>query len=382
VPNGRKAVDPRPAARDAQIRAIGALRLHREAERVPAMPPAAYRAFRADIERRGIQVPLEISVEGVVLDGRERLRAASELGLERVPVRLVTPDDELEYMYLAALERRQLSASQRAALAVELERYRELRAAGRARQRANLRQNATERATLPPLGRTREQAAAWAGVSARTLQDAATVQAYDPALFAQVKQGKLAAAVAARRLRRARRDASLPPPAALPDGLFSLLYADPPLQLGNPDGPWAPENHYPTMALEEIATLQIPAGDDAVLFLWAVPSQLPQALALMAAWGFDYKGEIIWVKPSIGLGRWLRYRHESLLIACRGRLPAPEPEDLPASVIEAPRGRHSEKPVLVYELIERMYPGLSKLELFARGAPRPGWTAWGNEVAQ
>ena len=49
-------------------------------------------------------------------------------------------------------------------------------------------------------------------------------------------------------------------------------------------------------------------------------------------------------------------------------------------MIEARRGRHSEKPAAVYELIEGAYPAASKLELFARGAPRPGWAAWGNEL--
>jgi N6-adenosine-specific RNA methylase IME4 len=34
----------------------------------------------------------------------------------------------------------------------------------------------------------------------------------------------------------------------------------------------------------------------------------------------------------------------------------------------------------VYELLEQMYPRAHKLELFARGTPRSGWTAWGNEV--
>ena len=48
--------------------------------------------------------------------------------------------------------------------------------------------------------------------------------------------------------------------------------------------------------------------------------------------------------------------------------------------IEAKRGRHSQKPACVYELLERMYPRASKLELFARGRPRVGWSAWGNEV--
>jgi N6-adenosine-specific RNA methylase IME4 len=48
----------------------------------------------------------------------------------------------------------------------------------------------------------------------------------------------------------------------------------------------------------------------------------------------------------------------------------------------APRpGRHSEKPVVFYETIERMYPGLPRIELFAR-AVRPGSTAWGNEVPE
>jgi N6-adenosine-specific RNA methylase IME4 len=48
-------------------------------------------------------------------------------------------------------------------------------------------------------------------------------------------------------------------------------------------------------------------------------------------------------------------------------------------VIEAPRGRHSEKPVAFAEVIERLYPNVPKLEMFAR-APRAGWDVWGNEV--
>jgi N6-adenosine-specific RNA methylase IME4 len=48
-------------------------------------------------------------------------------------------------------------------------------------------------------------------------------------------------------------------------------------------------------------------------------------------------------------------------------------------VIVAPRGRHSEKPDAVYEMIERDYPSLPKIELFAR-ARRDGWRAWGNEL--
>src|SRR5215831_10077808 len=91
------------------------LRLHAQAHLVPSMAAEDYRAFSADIAEYGIQVALEISAEKVVLDGRERLRAAHELEIELVPVRIVTPEDEVEHMLRAALNRRHLSASQRAA---------------------------------------------------------------------------------------------------------------------------------------------------------------------------------------------------------------------------------------------------------------------------
>jgi len=142
-----------------------------------------------DIRRRGLLVPLEITKMNVVLDGHLRLRAATELGLEQVPVRLVAPPDQVEYMLLAALQRRQLTPSQRAALVVELEQYRQRRSGRGKRRLANLRGQPVEVATLPPRGKTRDLAAGLAGVSARTVQDAATVYENDSELFRRIKQG-------------------------------------------------------------------------------------------------------------------------------------------------------------------------------------------------
>ena len=133
------------------------------------------------------------------------------------------------------------------------------------------------------------------------------------------------------------------------------------------------------MSLEELAAIELPTAEEALLLLWAVNMLLPQALRLIEAWGFHYKTNLVWVKPSIGQGYWARNRHELLLLATRGRFPLAEPDCRPDSVIEAPRGRHSEKPAGVYESIERAWPEASKLELFARQA-RPGWAAWGNQL--
>src|SRR5947207_9145824 len=100
-----------------------ALRRHPKHMLIPRLGRQDFAVFRADIARRGLLVPLEINSNLEVLDGHLRLRAALELGYESVPVRLVEPADELEYMVLAALQRRQLDAGQRAALALELEQY-------------------------------------------------------------------------------------------------------------------------------------------------------------------------------------------------------------------------------------------------------------------
>jgi N6-adenosine-specific RNA methylase IME4 len=133
------------------------------------------------------------------------------------------------------------------------------------------------------------------------------------------------------------------------------------------------------MTLEEICAVEVPAADDCVLFLWATIPRLPFALQLMQVWDFGYRSAVIWIKDKIGTGYWIRGQCELLLIGRRGAVVAPAPgEQLPA-FIEAPRGRHSEKPAIFAEHIERLFPNVPKLEMFARG-PRPGWDVWGNEV--
>jgi hypothetical protein len=83
-----------------------------------------------------------------------------------------------------------------------------------------------------------------------------------------------------------------------------------------------------------------------VLFLWATVPMLPHALEVMAASGFSYKSSFVWVKPRAGTGYWNRNQHELLLVGTKGNVPAPAAGTQWSSVIEAPTGRHSEKPIL------------------------------------
>jgi len=178
-----------------------------------------------------------------------------------------------------------------------------------------------------------------------------------------------------KRVRRAEKHMD---PPNLPEGKFDVIYADPPWSYEVPLR-GDPEIHYPVMSTEEICNLNIPASEDAILFLWATNPKLEEGLKVMKAWGFTYRTNIVWVKDKIGTGFYVRGQHELLLIGKKGNMPAPPEKDRPPSVVMAPRKKHSEKPEIFYEIIERMYPNRRYLELFARNK-REGWVSWGLEV--
>lgn len=165
--------------------------------------------------------------------------------------------------------------------------------------------------------------------------------------------------------------------------LYPIVYVDPPWRYEySPTDNREIENHYPTMTLEEICLLPVAeiATPDSVLFLWTTSPKLAESMQVIEAWGYAYKTCMVWDKERMGMGYYARQQHELLLIATRGAVPVPEPANRPASVIRARRdNEHSAKPAEFYDVIERMYPDLPKIELFARGR-RAGWAAWGNQA--
>lgn len=173
-------------------------------------------------------------------------------------------------------------------------------------------------------------------------------------------------------------------PIPLPEGVFEVLYADPPWQDDLRRGtPRDVASHYATMPLEDIKRLPVPGivAKDAVLFLWARSPMLPEAMEVMTAWGFDYRSSIVWHKQGPkGLGYYVRVNHEFLLIGVKGDPGAPKPEDRPDSVLFLPKKDHSRKPPEFRAQVEAMYPGKTRrVELFAR-EEAPGWVAWGDQV--
>jgi N6-adenosine-specific RNA methylase IME4 len=172
---------------------------------------------------------------------------------------------------------------------------------------------------------------------------------------------------------------------ALPNKRYGVIYADPEwrFEVYSRDTGMdrAADNHYPTSATDAICARPVGdiAADDCVLFLWATVPMLPDALKVMAAWGFTYKSHCIWAKDKVGTGYWFRNSHELLLVGTKGNIPAPAMGTQWTSTIEGRVTRHSAKPERFYELIEEYFPSLPKIELNARHT-RKGWDAWGNEA--
>jgi len=173
---------------------------------------------------------------------------------------------------------------------------------------------------------------------------------------------------------------------------FATVLADPPWRFQNRTGKMAPEHRrlsrYGTMSVAEISVLPVSevAAARAHLYLWVPNALVQEGLAVLAAWGFTYKSNLVWYKTrkdggpdGRGVGFYFRNVTELLLFGVRGSsartLAAGRRQ---TNIIVSRKREHSRKPDEQYDIIERCSPG-PYLELFARHE-RDDWTAWGNEA--
>ena len=165
---------------------------------------------------------------------------------------------------------------------------------------------------------------------------------------------------------------------------YHTIYADPPWwESGGGRLKRGADRHYPLMKTKDLMALPVRmiAEDNCHLYLWATNNHLQDAFQVMAAWGFEYKTMITWLKDKKGLGQYFRGKTEHCLFGVRGNLPYKTKDGKRCQGVTgffAPRREHSRKPEEMREMIELVSYG-PRIELFARQRV-DGWDAWGNEV--
>ena len=329
-----------------------ALRVHPAASLFPEMNASEFASLKADIRDRGLMVPISLSADGRIIDGRHRYKACRELKIEPTCVRNKGYDNEA--IIAAAivslnLKRRHLDESQRAMVAARLRAIFSKENASPAKKEEGGDSSANLRSEK---GKASEKAAAALNVSARSVEHAAKVLASAAEeLISAVDTGVVAVSAAAslaklpeaiqrritkmvvegkaknvRLAMRAERNREQVATIAAMDaatGEYPVVVVDPPWRFAKTrpdDDTQRGQTPYPTMSEEEIAAIKIPAAENCILWLWVTNAHLVtgEASRILYAWGFEPKTLLTWVKGQYDIGlicrscaieKYALYRH-------------------------------------------------------------------------
>ena len=312
------------------------------------------------IQQVGLLHPVVITSDHRLIAGARRLAAVQMLGWETVPVNIVPMAEIIRGELDENAIRKDFVPSEIVAIKRALEPL--LAAEANERQIEGGKSKACGNFPQAKKGKTRDKVGAFVGASGRTVEKMeAVVNAAenDPERFGHLvdemdRTGKAGAAY--RKIRMAEdeeRVLSLKPI----KGKHKTLIFDPPwdyewLSLAGRAAPG-----YATMSHAELLALDVSgwAEDNCHLYLWTTNNFLTRAVDLMAAWGFQHKTVLTWVKPRIGLGSYFRNTTEQVLFGVRGDLTT-RVDNIPTH-FEAPTTGHSEKPDVFYDLVRRAsYP--------------------------
>lgn len=168
--------------------------VHPVAELFPLIEGDDFTQLVDSIRATGLEHPLVLSPDGMLLDGRNRLRACTQAG---VAPRFTVYDGEdiTDYVVRVNIQRRHLTTGQKAFIATELLPHYEQEAESRRRSAISVsRRNETVADPPPsePAPKSRDTAARAVGTSGKAVAQAKRVATHAPDLADKVRSGEMA----------------------------------------------------------------------------------------------------------------------------------------------------------------------------------------------
>ena len=353
---------------------------------IPPLEQQEYKMLEENIKANGCRVPIDIW-SGIIVDGHNRYEICkkNKIEFQTKTIMFSNKDDAKVWIIENQLSRRNVPLIIRAELLDKRQEIIDARSQAKENQTLSEGRGKKGLSTVDKPLNIQKARAKELGVSTGTIAKLDIIlKKGSPEVIAKLKKNELTINQAYGYITRPEKIArqreaikNLKPI----DHKYNLIVIDPPWKfLADYDSDSRrATGDYPTMGIEEVKKMKLPMLDDCVVWLWGVDTYLKETLEVMEAWGLDRKSTLIWAKDKMGLGAWLRNKHEYCFLAIKGKPTFLGGKE--TTILEAPRTNHSAKPEAFYELVKRLSPYPIGLDYFAR-KKRDGWDSYGDEVEE
>ena len=347
---------------------------------IPPLSSEEYMQLEQNLIKDGIREAISVWGE-TIIDGHNRYEIAQKnrLSYSIKNYEFENESDVIVWIINNQFGRRNLTAYDRSVLALRLKPVISEKAKEQQLRKPaeSVSQNSVKQTPID----TQRELAEIAGVSHDTISKVEKIeQAATPEVISQLKRGDISIHKAYQDIKKQQKRVDTPSPVEQPipvitlNNKYDVIYCDCPWESELADSNKKDSSRsYPSMLLKDIMTLNIPAEDNAIIFMWATASFLIKALQVMAKWGFVYQTCTVWDKQIADTGQWIHGQHELLLIGIKGKYTIPTTDANISSVYREKRRKNSNKPDFYYGMIEQMCPGGKYLEVFAQEKHNSEW---------
>ena len=356
---------------------------------IPPLSESEYSLLEKEIIADGIRTPVDLW-DDVIVDGHNRYEIATKHGLGCPSKGIEFQDKRAARIWIRKnqMARRNITDAWR--IELELQNKAELVEIGKEKQGERTDLLSLNDKKLEPAHNTQKAIATTLKMSTGKVAQAEYVKKNDTELWEKAKAGDVSIGGAYKEVTKKKRveKVSIHNEALKKREVidpvttdYDVIVIDPPWPIKKIVRDVRPNQvadlDYPTMTIEEIFNLKIPAAENCHLFLWTTHKFLPTSFEILKLWGVKYVCCMTWHKPGgfqpVGLPQ---YNSEFCLYARKGTPTFVDTKNF-NTCFDAKRGAHSEKPECFYNTIRRVTAGL-KIDMFNR-REIDGFEGWGIE---